>query len=77
MIHLIIEMIHNNELETLVVISISRWGRNLGEIYKSVQLMETKGVNFLQLRKTLIPLPHMEDLQQIFYQVYMNGIRTN
>ena len=38
----IMEMIHNNELETLVVISISRWGRNLGEIYKSVQLMETK-----------------------------------
>ena len=49
----IMEMIHNNELETLVVISISRWGRNLGEIYKSVQLMETKGVNFLSIKENI------------------------
>ena len=49
----IIEMIHNQEIDTLVVISISRWGRNLGEIYKSVQLMETKGVNFLSIKENI------------------------
>ena len=49
----IIEMINNNELDTLVVISISRWGRNLGEIYKSVQLMETKGVKFLSIKENI------------------------
>ena len=49
----ILDMIHNDELETLVVISISRWGRNLGEIYKSVQLMETKGVNFLSIKENI------------------------
>ena len=49
----ILEMIHNQEIDTLVVISISRWGRNLGEIYKSVQLMETKGVNFLSIKENI------------------------
>jgi len=49
----IIEMIHNKEIDTLVVISISRWGRNLGEIYKSVQLMETKGVKFLSIKENI------------------------
>ena len=49
----IIEMIHNQEIDTLVVISISRWGRNLGEIYKSVQLMETKGVKFLSIKENI------------------------
>lgn len=49
----IIEMIHNKEIDTLVVISISRWGRNLGEIYKSVQLMESKGVKFLSIKENI------------------------
>ena len=49
----IIEMIHNQEIDTLVVISISRWGRNLGEIYKSVQLMESKGVKFLSIKENI------------------------
>lgn len=49
----IIEMIHNKEIDTLVVISISRWGRNLGEIYNSVSLMENKGVNFLSIKENI------------------------
>ena len=49
----VMSMIDNGELNTLVVISISRWGRNLGEIYKSVQLMETKGVKFLSIKENI------------------------
>jgi DNA invertase Pin-like site-specific DNA recombinase len=49
----IIEMVHNQEIDTLVVISISRWGRNLGEIYNSVSLMENKGVNFLSIKENI------------------------
>ena len=49
----IIELIENGEVESLVVISLSRWGRNLGEIYKSVQLMETKGVKFLSIKENI------------------------
>ena len=49
----VMDMIDNGEVNTLVVISISRWGRNLGEIYKSVQLMETKGVKFLSIKENI------------------------
>ena len=28
----VMDMINNNELDTLIVVSSSRWGRNLGEI---------------------------------------------
>ena len=49
----LMSMIDNGEVDTLVVISISRWGRNLGEIYKSVQLMETKGVKFLSIKENI------------------------
>ena len=46
-------MIEDGEVDTLVVVSISRWGRNLGQIYKSVQLMETKGVKFLSIKENI------------------------
>jgi site-specific DNA recombinase len=49
----VMSMIDNGEVNTLVCISISRWGRNLGEIYKSVQLMETKGVKFLSIKENI------------------------
>ena len=49
----VMKMIENNEVNTLIVISISRWGRNLGEIYNSVQLMETKGVKFLSIKENV------------------------
>lgn len=49
----VLDGIKNDEIKTLVVISISRWGRNLGEIYKSVQLMEKKGVKFLSIKESI------------------------
>ena len=49
----IMSMIDNGEVNTLVVISISRWGRNLGEIYKSVQIMEKKNVKFLSIKENI------------------------
>ena len=49
----VMSMIENGELNTLVVISISRWGRNLGEIYNSVQLMEQKNVKFLSIKENI------------------------
>ena len=49
----IMDMIENGEVNTLVVISISRWGRNLGEIYNSVQIMEKKNVKFLSIKENV------------------------
>ena len=49
----VMDMINNDEVNTLVVISISRWGRNLGEIYKSVQIMEQKNVKFLSIKENI------------------------
>ena len=49
----VLNMIKDGELDTLIVISISRWGRNLGEIYNSVQLMEKKGVKFLSIKENV------------------------
>ena len=49
----IMKMIEDGELDTLVVISISRWGRCLGEIYQSVQLMEKMGVKFLSIKENI------------------------
>ena len=49
----VMDMINNDEVNTLVVISISRWGRNLGEIYKSVQMMEQKNVKFLSIKENI------------------------
>jgi len=49
----ILNMINKGEVDTLVVISISRWGRNLGEIYNSVNLMTEKGVKFLSIKENI------------------------
>ena len=49
----VLDMIKDGELDTLVVISISRWGRCLGEIYQSVQLMEKMGVKFLSIKENI------------------------
>ena len=49
----VINMIENNEIDTLVVVSISRWGRNLGEIYNSVNLMTDKGIKFLSIKENI------------------------
>ena len=49
----VMDMIGEGKVNTLVVISISRWGRNLGEIYKSVQLMEKENVKFLSIKENI------------------------
>ena len=49
----IMKMIEDGEVNTLVVISISRWGRNLGEIYNSVQIMEKNKVQFLSIKENV------------------------
>ena len=49
----VMDMIGDGKVNTLVVISISRWGRNLGEIYKSVQLMEKENVKFLSIKENI------------------------
>jgi len=49
----VMKMVEDGEVDNLVVISLSRWGRNLGEIYKSVQLMEKKNVKFLSIKENI------------------------
>ena len=49
----VMEMIENGEVNNLIVISISRWGRNLGEIYKSVRLMNSKNVKFYSIKENI------------------------
>ena len=49
----VMDMINNDELDTLIVVSISRWGRNLGEIYNSVNLMTKKNVKFMSIKENI------------------------
>ena len=47
----IMEMIENGEVGTLVVLSLSRWGRNLKQNYESIELMIQKNTNFVSLKE--------------------------
>ena len=47
----ILGMIEDGLVDNLIVISISRWGRNLGETYKSVKLMETTNTKFISIKE--------------------------
>jgi DNA invertase Pin-like site-specific DNA recombinase len=49
----VIEQIENGNVDILIVISISRWGRNLGEIYKSVELMDKHNTKFYSLKENI------------------------
>ena len=49
----IIDLIDQGEVDNLVVISISRWGRNLGETYKSVKLMGDKDTKFISIKENI------------------------
>ena len=49
----IIKMINEGRVDNLIVISISRWGRNLGEIYRSVELMEKMGTKFHSVKENI------------------------
>ena len=49
----ILGMIEEGLVDNLIVISISRWGRNLGEIYNSVNLMTQKNVKFMSIKENI------------------------
>ena len=49
----VIEQIIKGNVDTLIVISISRWGRNLGEIYSSVKLMDKMGTSFHSIKERI------------------------
>jgi len=54
----IIERIKNNEIDKLIVMSISRWCRNLGETYKSVKLMNETNTKFISLKENIDTSTH-------------------
>ena len=49
----IIEFIEEGKVDSLVVIQISRWGRDLMEIYSSVKLMDKMGVKFFSIKERI------------------------
>ncbi len=49
----IIKMVEDGMVDNLIVISISRWGRNLGEIYRSVELMEKNNTKFYSIKENI------------------------
>ena len=49
----IIKMVGDGMVDNLIVLSISRWGRNLGEIYKSVELMDKMGTKFHSVKENI------------------------
>ena len=50
--HQIMEMIEKGEVNTLIVLSLSRWGRNLKHTYESVEMMIQKDTNFVSLKES-------------------------
>jgi DNA invertase Pin-like site-specific DNA recombinase len=46
----VMKMVEDGEVNNLVVISLSRWGRNLMEIYKSVELMNNTDTHFYSIK---------------------------
>ena len=49
----VMDNIEKGKVDTLIVISISRWGRNLGEIYKSVELMNNTDTHFYSIKENI------------------------
>ena len=49
----LMKMIEEDKVDNLIVLSLSRFGRNLGEIYKSVELMVEKGVGFFSIKENI------------------------
>ena len=47
----IMEMVENGEVGTLIVLSLSRWGRNLKQNYESIEVMIQKETNFVSLKE--------------------------
>ena len=49
----VMKMVEDGEVNNLVVISLSRWGRNLMEIYKSVELMNNTNTHFYSIKENI------------------------
>ena len=49
----VIEMIENKELETLIVLSLSRMGRNLKQNYETIEKMIDTDTNFISLKENV------------------------
>ena len=49
----LMDMVGDGMVDNLIVVSISRFGRNLGEIYKSVELMDKMGTKFHSVKENI------------------------
>ena len=49
--HQIMEWIEKDEVDTLIVLSLSRWGRNLKQNYESIEVMIKTDTNFVSLKE--------------------------
>ena len=49
--HRIMEMVEKKEVDTLIVLSLSRWGRNLKQNYESIEVMIKTDTNFISLKE--------------------------
>jgi DNA invertase Pin-like site-specific DNA recombinase len=49
----LMDMVEDGRVENIIVVSISRFGRNLGEIYKSVELMDKMGTKFHSVKENI------------------------
>ena len=49
----VMKMVEEGKVDNLIVLSLSRFGRNLGEIYKSVELMVEKDVGFYSIKENI------------------------
>ncbi len=49
----LMKMVKDGKVDNLICVSISRFGRNLGEIYKSVELMDQMGTKFHSVKENI------------------------
>ena len=49
----VMKMIEDGEVENLIIVSISRWSRNLGLLYNSVKLMDKMGTSFHSIKERI------------------------
>lgn len=49
----IIDMIKNDELKTVIVTSLSRFGRSLSQNYNAIKLMQKHNTNFISLKESV------------------------
>ena len=66
----VMKMVEEGKVDNLIVLSLSRIGRNLGEIYKSLELMVEKDVVFYSIKENNRP-DHVSD------EVYGKTLKSN